>query len=154
MFIILDAQEFSFNCLLTVVMFIILGLILDAQEFSFSCLLTKNYTHHYVYMQAIKALKLCCKAIWNHLVYLCEMHVEKSHIAHEDDSEKSIMDLVKEASEKTAFLLELNNQEGGCNINSVIVESLVCWSTAEKLICGIPTPVSFIKKFVKVLFYF
>ncbi|KAI3445664.1 hypothetical protein Pfo_002329 [Paulownia fortunei] len=99
--------------------------------------------------EAIKALKLCCKASWNYVVDLCKMHADKSHVSHDDLSEKAIADFVMEASEKIAFLLELN-QEGNCKINGIIKESLKCWSVSENLIATLPTPVSLVKEWVKI----
>ncbi|PIN10712.1 Separase [Handroanthus impetiginosus] len=99
--------------------------------------------------EAIKALKLCCKASWNYVVDLCKMHVDESHLPHDDLSEKAIADFVKEASDKVAFLLELN-QEGNCKINGIITESLKCWSVAENLIESLPIPASLVKEWVKI----
>ncbi|KAL8478593.1 hypothetical protein ACS0TY_030468 [Phlomoides rotata] len=99
--------------------------------------------------EAIKALKLCCKASWNYMVDLCKIHVSKSQVCHDDVSENTIVDFVMEASEKIAFLLELN-QDGNSKINGIITESLVCWSVSENLIATLPAPVPFIKKWVKI----
>ncbi|KAK6156913.1 hypothetical protein DH2020_011161 [Rehmannia glutinosa] len=99
--------------------------------------------------EAIKALKLCCKASWYYVVDLCKLHVEKSHVSHDDVPEKDISDFVTEASGKIAFLLELN-REGNCKINGIIKESLECWSVSENLIATLPTPVSLVKEWVKI----
>ncbi|KAL3814465.1 hypothetical protein ACJIZ3_015733 [Penstemon smallii] len=99
--------------------------------------------------EGVKALKLCCKASWVYLVNLCKMHADKSHVSHEDLSEKAIADFIEEASEKIAFLLELN-QESMCKINGIIEESFKCWSVAESHITTLPTPASLVKKWVKV----
>ncbi|KAL6535082.1 hypothetical protein OROMI_026456 [Orobanche minor] len=56
--------------------------------------------------KVIKALKLCCKAFWKYVVDLCSIHRNKSQESH-DVSETSIANFVKEASDTTAFLLEL-----------------------------------------------
>ncbi|KAK6156938.1 hypothetical protein DH2020_011186 [Rehmannia glutinosa] len=99
--------------------------------------------------EAIKALKLCCKASWYYVVDLCKLHVEKSHVSHDDVPEKDISDFGTEASGKIAFLLELN-REGNCKINGIIKESLECWSVSENLIATLPTPVSLVKEWVKI----
>lgn len=101
------------------------------------------------FVQAIKALKLCCKASWNYVVDLCKIHVSKSQVCHDDVSQNSIADFIMEASEKLAFLLELN-QDGNSKINGIITESLVCWSVSENLIATLPTPMPLVKKWVKV----
>ncbi|KAL6535087.1 hypothetical protein OROMI_026461 [Orobanche minor] len=87
---------------------------------------------HEVTLRAIKALKLCCKALWNHVVDLCNIHRNKSQESH-DVSEKSIANFVKEAFDKTAFLLEFY-QESNFQINGIIRASIVCWSVSENLI--------------------
>lgn len=102
-------------------------------------------------MQAVKALKLCCKALWNYVVYLCKVHAEDSHVSHDDQSEKAIADFVMEGSQKVAFLMELS-QEANCTINGTITESLTCWSISQNLIATLPTPVSLVKGWVKVTF--
>ncbi|KAL7119495.1 hypothetical protein ACP275_02G066600 [Erythranthe tilingii] len=99
--------------------------------------------------EAIKALKLCCKASWNYVAYLSRMHVEKSHVSCDDLSEKAIAEFIMEASQKVAFLLQLN-QESNFKINGIIKKSLICWSVSENLIATVPTPVSLIKEWVKV----
>ncbi|KAL6494538.1 hypothetical protein OROGR_031338 [Orobanche gracilis] len=99
--------------------------------------------------EATKALKLCCKASWYYVVGLCKMYVNKSHMSHDDLSEKDITDFVTEASGKIAFLLELN-QEGKCKINGIIKESLKCWSVSENLIATLPAPVYLVKEWVKI----
>ncbi|GFP93870.1 separase [Phtheirospermum japonicum] len=99
--------------------------------------------------EATKALKLCCKASWYYVVDLCKMHVNKSHMSHDDLSEKDIADFVTEASGKIAFLLELN-QEGNCKIIGIIKESLECWSVSNFLIGTLPTPASLVKEWVKI----
>ncbi|KAL0422316.1 UNVERIFIED_CONTAM: Separase [Sesamum latifolium] len=101
--------------------------------------------------KALKALKLCCKASWNYVVDLCKMHVDKSHASRADMSEKAIADFAMEASEKVAFLLELN-REGNCKINGIIKECVKCWCVAENLIGMLPTPASLIKEWVKIQF--
>lgn len=105
----------------------------------------------YHFLQAIIALKLCCKASWNYVVDLCKIHANKSHVSHDDISEKTIADFVTEASEKIAFLLELH-QESNFKIHGIITESLICWSVSENLIATLPTPVSLVKGWVKVTF--
>ncbi|KAH6777375.1 hypothetical protein C2S51_008687 [Perilla frutescens var. frutescens] len=99
--------------------------------------------------EAIKALKMCCKASWNYVVDLCKIHMTKSHVSQDDISEKSIVDFVMEASDKIAFLLELN-QEGNLKMNRIIKESIICWSNSENLIVTLPTPASLIKEWVKI----
>ncbi|KAL0357132.1 UNVERIFIED_CONTAM: Separase [Sesamum calycinum] len=101
--------------------------------------------------EALKALKLCCKASWNYVVDLCKMHVDKSHASRDDMSEKAIADFAMEASEKVAFLLELN-REGNCKIDGIIKECVKCWCVAENLIGMLPTPASLIKEWVKIQF--
>ncbi|KAL6517690.1 hypothetical protein OROMI_033391 [Orobanche minor] len=98
--------------------------------------------------EATKALKLCCKASWYYVVGLSKKYVNKSHMSHDDLSEKDITDFVTEASEKIAFLVELN-QEGKCKINGIIKESLKCWSVSENLIATLPAPVYLVKEWVK-----
>lgn len=82
---------------------------------------------------------------------LCKLHMTKSHVSHVDISKKSIADFVIEASDKVAFLLELN---GGDNLkaNEIIKETIICWSSSENLIPTLPTPASLIKEWVKVTF--
>ncbi|KAG8368750.1 hypothetical protein BUALT_Bualt15G0078400 [Buddleja alternifolia] len=99
--------------------------------------------------EATKALKLCCRASWSYVVNLCKMHADKSHGPHNVLSEKAIADVVKEASEKTAFLLELN-RESNCKIKDSVKESLISWSVAESSIATLPTPVSLVKEWVKI----
>ncbi|XP_020551646.1 separase [Sesamum indicum] len=101
--------------------------------------------------EALKALKLCCKASWNYVVDLCKMHVDKSHAYRDDLSEKAIADFAMEASEKVAFLLELN-REGNCKIDGIIKECVKCWCVAENLVGMVPTPTSLIKEWVKIQF--
>ncbi|KAK4438264.1 Separase [Sesamum alatum] len=101
--------------------------------------------------EALKALKLCCKASWNYVVDLCKMHVDKSRASRDDISEKAIADFAMEASEKVAFLLELG-REGKCKINGIIKECVKCWCVAENLIAMLPTPASLIKEWVKIQF--
>ncbi|KAL0384542.1 UNVERIFIED_CONTAM: Separase [Sesamum radiatum] len=105
-----------------------------------------------VHLKALKALKLCCKASWNYVVDLCKMHVNKSHASCADMSEKAIADFAMEASEKVAFLLELN-REGNCKINGIIKECVKCWCVAENLTGMLPTPASLIKEWVKIQFF-
>ncbi|XP_073049001.1 separase isoform X1 [Primulina eburnea] len=100
--------------------------------------------------EAIKALNLCCKASWNYAIHLSEMHVDKLNMPQDDLSEKIIADYIKETSDKSAFLLNLLNQEGSCKINRIVVESLRNWSVAKNLIATLPTPASFVKEWVKI----
>ncbi|XP_057803899.1 separase isoform X2 [Salvia miltiorrhiza] len=99
--------------------------------------------------EAFKALKMCCKALWNYVVDLCKVETTKSHVAQDDMSEKSIADFVMEASDKVAFLMQLN-QEGDFKVNGIIRESIICWSNSENLIATLPTPASLIKEWVKI----
>lgn len=102
------------------------------------------------FLQAFKALKLCCKASWNYVVDLCKIHMTKSHASQDDVSDQSIADFVMEASDKVASLLQLN-QEGDFKVDGIIRESIICWSKSENLIATLPTPVSLIKEWVKVI---
>lgn len=104
-----------------------------------------------IYVQARKALKLCCNASWNYVVNLCKLHGEKSHESHDDLSENAIADFVVEASEKVVFLVELSRE---CNskLNGIITESLKGWCVAENLIATLPIPSRLIKEWVKVKF--
>ncbi|KZV21176.1 separase-like [Dorcoceras hygrometricum] len=61
--------------------------------------------------EAIKSLNLCCKASWNYAINLSEMHVDKLNNPRDDLSEKIVADYVKETSDKSAFLLNILNQE-------------------------------------------
>ncbi|KAG6409188.1 hypothetical protein SASPL_132222 [Salvia splendens] len=99
--------------------------------------------------EAFKALKMCCKALWNHIVDLCKIEMTKSQVSVDYMSEKSIPDLVMEASDKVAFLLQLNEE---CNfkVNGIIRESIICWSNSENLIATLPAPLSLIKEWVKI----
>ncbi|XP_047976121.1 separase isoform X2 [Salvia hispanica] len=99
--------------------------------------------------EAFKALKMCCKALWNYIVDLCKIEMTKSQVSEDYMSEKSIPDLVMEASDKVALLLQLNQK---CNfkVNGIIRESIICWSNSENLIATLPTPVSLIKEWVKI----
>lgn len=119
--------------------------------FLFSATLWLTLRFQFV-MQAIKVLSLCCKASWNYAIHLSAMHVDKLNKPHDDLSEKIIADYVKEASDKSAFMLKLLNQEGSRRINHIAVESLRNWSVAKNLIVTLPTPASFVKEWVKVTF--
>lgn len=111
-----------------------------------------SLTTCHILLQAFKALKMCCKALWNYIVDLCKIEMTKSQVSEDYMSEKSIPDLVMEASDKVALLLQLNQK---CNfkVNGIIRESIICWSNSENLIATLPTPVSLIKEWVKVTFY-
>lgn len=102
------------------------------------------------FLQAFKALKLCCKASWNYVVDLCKIHMTKSCASQDDISEKSIADFVMEASDKVASLLQLN-REVTFKVDAIVRESIICWSKSENLIATLPTPVSLIKEWVKVI---
>lgn len=82
---------------------------------------------------------------------LCKLHITKSHVSHDDLSEKSIADFIIEASDKVAFLLELNGEDKFKMIG-IIRETIICWSNSESLIATLPTPASLIKEWVKVTF--
>ncbi|KAL1534288.1 separase [Salvia divinorum] len=99
--------------------------------------------------EAFKVLKMCCKTLWNYIVDLCKIEMTKSQESEDDMSEKSIADLVMEASDKVAFLLQLN-QECDFKVNGIIRESIICWSNAENFIATLPAPVSLIKEWVKI----
>lgn len=122
--------------------------ILENADFLYNQVLTNNFTS---FLQAIKALKLCCKASWNYVLDLCKLHMTKSHVSHEDLSEKSIADFIMEASDKVAFLLDLNGEDN-VKMNGIIRETIICWSNSENLIATLPTPASLIKEWVKVTF--
>lgn len=84
------------------------------------------------------------------MVDLCKIHMTKSCVSQYDISEKSIADFVMEASDKVASLLQLN-QEVSFKVDAIVRESIICWSKSENLIATLPTPVTLIKEWVKVI---
>ncbi|CAA2934735.1 separase isoform X1 [Olea europaea subsp. europaea] len=99
--------------------------------------------------EAVKTLKLCCKASWKCTVNLCKTLMDKSNKFHDDVAEDTIADFVKEASAETAFLLDLLNQGSNCKMNKIIRECLESWSVAENLVETLPAPVSVVKCWIK-----
>ncbi|KAL3538573.1 hypothetical protein ACH5RR_001939 [Cinchona calisaya] len=102
--------------------------------------------------EASKALKLSCKASWNRVVCHC-----KSAEIQEDLSEKlfgtflkEATDLVNEASEKTAFLLDILSERNRCKMNKPLKDSLERWSIAENMFKSLPPPLTLVSRWVKI----
>ncbi|XP_057978228.1 separase isoform X2 [Malania oleifera] len=96
--------------------------------------------------EASKALKLCCRASWACVSLLGQMLVDKSS----DLSEAALVDFVKEASVKSAFLLDVLYQCGSHKLNKIFVQSFESWLAAEKLCERLPSPVPLVKQWVKI----
>lgn len=102
--------------------------------------------------QASKALKLSCNASWNHVLYHC-----RSSEFQGEQSENSFcsfvkagIDLVNEASEKTAFLLDLLFEINQNKMNRQLKDSLEKWSIAENIFKSLPPPSTLVNRWVKV----
>lgn len=104
-----------------------------------------------VSLQASVAVKLCCRASWTCVSFLCKSFANKSNGFHTDVSEDSVMISVSEACAKSAFLLDLLYQ---CNSHDKLSKTMsYClenWSAAENLFNKLPSPVALVKQWVKV----
>ncbi|XP_070034034.1 separase isoform X2 [Nicotiana tomentosiformis] len=100
-------------------------------------------------VEAAKALKLCCKASWNHVIRLCELFKHEPDKFQNDLSEDALIGFIDEACGKTAFLLEVLNHCRDLKVQKVLIDSLKSWSAAEHLFKKLPSPISIVKQFVK-----
>ncbi|GAB2265099.1 hypothetical protein Dimus_000166 [Dionaea muscipula] len=97
--------------------------------------------------EASKAVKLCCRACWT---LLCQMLVNEHNSCHNKLPDNVIEDLLKEASAKSAFLLEIVYQFDKCKIGKVIEYTLEQWLVARCLSQKLPCPEALVKQWVKV----
>jgi separase len=101
-------------------------------------------------LQALKPLKLCCRASWKCVKLLSEMSMQKSEGFVGDLSEDAILDFVTEACNQTVFLLDVLHKSGSLKVKKIIVNSLENWSVAEDLFRRLSGPVPLVKQWVKV----
>lgn len=101
-------------------------------------------------MQASKAIKLCCRASWARVSFLCQMFLEKSKGLHDDLSEDAITDFVMEACKESSFLLDIVHQFDSGKVKSIVMSSLENWSAAANLFNMLPCPTALVKQWVKV----
>ncbi|CAN4108060.1 unnamed protein product [Withania somnifera] len=99
--------------------------------------------------EAAKALMLCCKASWNHVLRLCELFKHEIDKFQNDLSEDDVIGFINEACEKTAFLLEVLQHSGDVKVQKVLIDSLKSWSAAQHLFKKLRSPISVVKQFVK-----
>ncbi|XP_058191839.1 separase isoform X2 [Rhododendron vialii] len=101
--------------------------------------------------EASVAVKLCCRASWTCVSFLCKSFANKSNRFHTDVSEDSVTISVSEACAKSAFLLDLLYQ---CNSHDKLSKTMsYClenWSAAENLFNKLPSPVALVKQWVKI----
>ena len=102
-------------------------------------------------MQASKAIKLCCRASWARVSFLCQIFLEKSKGLHNDLSEDAITDFVIEACKESSFLLEIVHQFDSVKGKSIVVSSLENWSAVANLFNMLPSPTALVKQWVKVV---
>ena len=102
-------------------------------------------------MQASKAIKLCCRASWARVSFLCQIFLEKSKGLHSDLSEDAITDFVIEACKESSFLLEIVHQFDSGKGKSIVVSSLENWSAVANLFNMLPSPTALVKQWVKVV---
>ncbi|XP_061982544.1 separase [Populus nigra] len=99
--------------------------------------------------EALKPLKLCCRASWKCVKLLSEMSMQKSEGFVGDLSEDAILDFVTEACNQTVFLLDVLHKSGSLRVKKIIVNSLENWSVAEDLFRRLSGPVPLVKQWVK-----
>ncbi|KAJ7002733.1 separase [Populus alba x Populus x berolinensis] len=99
--------------------------------------------------EALKPLKLCCRASWKCVKLLSEMSMQKSEGFVGDLSEDAILDFVTEACNQTVFLLDVLHKSGSLRVKKIIVNSLENWSAAEDLFRRLSGPVPLVKQWVK-----
>ncbi|KAJ4836891.1 hypothetical protein Tsubulata_046816 [Turnera subulata] len=101
--------------------------------------------------EASKAFILCCKALWTHVLLLCQNFKQKSIGSGSDLSEDAILDFVTEASTETASLLDVVFQCNSLKVKKIIVNSLEKWAVAEDLFGGLTVPLPLVKQWVKIV---
>ncbi|KAJ6704493.1 hypothetical protein OIU85_030317 [Salix viminalis] len=99
--------------------------------------------------EALKPLKLCCRASWKCVKLLSEMYMQKSDGIVGDLSEDAILDFITEACNQTVFLLDVLHKSGSLRVKKIIVNSLENWSAAEDLFRKLSGPVPLVKQWVK-----
>ncbi|CBI23880.3 unnamed protein product, partial [Vitis vinifera] len=100
--------------------------------------------------EASKAIKLCCRASWARVSFLCQMFLEKSKGLHDDLSEDAITDFVMEACKESSFLLDIVHQFDSGKVKSIVMSSLENWSAAANLFNMLPCPTALVKQWVKI----
>ncbi|XP_047307638.1 separase [Impatiens glandulifera] len=99
--------------------------------------------------EASVAIKLCCRALWARALQLCKSCMDISNQHNGDMSTDTISDFVAEASDESAFLLQIHHSDD-LKSAKVIRCSLENWSTVLDIKDELPSLVALIKKWVKI----
>ncbi|KAK4751903.1 hypothetical protein SAY87_020701 [Trapa incisa] len=99
--------------------------------------------------EASKALKLSCLASWTCVMIYCQCS-ELGHCGTGDFSEDTVIDFINEACTRSAFYLDLLDQQGNKKIGNVILATIKSWSTAYSNFSLAPCPLPLVKQWVKI----
>ena len=102
------------------------------------------------YVQASKALKLCCSASWTCVRQFCQMLDDKSRPTDSEFSENTVLSFVNEVITRSAFLIDMLYQRDMHKVERAMSEILKSWSMGATLFNGLPVPVQLVKQWVKV----
>lgn len=103
-----------------------------------------------LFVQASKALKLCCRASWTCVIHFCEKFDDKSRPSDNEFSEDAVLSFVNEMIMRSAFLVDILYQCDIYKIEKTMAKILENWSIAAKLFNELPIPVQLVKQWVKV----